>query len=227
MIEVYQFLESAEIWIYLILGLIAMLVLRKVISAIREYRSSMFGMEKERAKGLLFQHTSSLILLVMLIVSEFVFVTFADNAIPALAMVPTPTLDMNPTMTPIDAVELANQGFAETPPPFDAGGGSGGGCMPGKLEWTEPKPGSEISGNVDLMGTVNVTNFGFYKYEYSQDNILWNTIQAGTTVVNNGLLGNWDTSLLTPGDYSVRLIVTNNEGEALTPCVLSVKVNPK
>lgn len=99
--------------------------------------------------------------------------------------------------------------------------------MPGKLEWTEPKSGSEISGNVDLMGTVNVTNFGFYKYEYSQDNIIWNTIQAGTTVVTNGLLGNWDTSLLTPGDYSVRLIVTNNEGEPLTPCVLSVKVNPK
>ncbi len=227
MIEVYQFLKSSEIWIYSGLGLIVLFIARKVISAIRDYRSSLFGMEKERAKGHLFQHVSSLVLLLLLMVSEFVFVTFADNAIPALALVPTPTLDMSPTGTPINAVDLANTGISETPPPFDAGGGVGGGCMPGKLEWIDPKPGGEISGIVDLIGTVNITNFGFYKYEYSQDNSIWNTIQAGTTIVNNGLLGNWDTSLLTPGDYSLRLIVTNNEGAALPPCILSLKVNPK
>jgi hypothetical protein len=99
--------------------------------------------------------------------------------------------------------------------------------MPGTLEWTSPSPDSEISGIVELKGTVNISNFGFYKYEYSQDNSVWNTIQAGTTMVTNGALGNWDTSLLAAGDYSIRLIVTNNEGNPLPPCVLSVTVKPE
>jgi hypothetical protein len=227
MIEVYQFLKSAEIWIYAGLGFIGLLVLRKVFFAIHEYRGCIFGMEKDRARTHLFQQVSSFILLLMLVASEFVFVTFADNAIPALALVPTPTLDLSPSATPIDAVEMANQGFAETPPPFDAGGASSGGCMPGTLEWTSPSPDSEISGIVELKGTVNISNFGFYKYEYSQDNSVWNTIQAGTTMVTNGALGNWDTSLLAAGDYSIRLIVTNNEGNPLPPCVLSVTVKPE
>jgi hypothetical protein len=226
-VEVYQFLKSAEIWIYAGLGFIALLLLRKVFMAIREYRGCIFGLEKDRARSYLFQQSTYLILLVMLVVGEFVFVTFAGNTIPALALVPTPTLDLSPSPTPIDAVEFANQGFSETPPPFDAGGAPSGGCMPGSLEWTSPTPGSEIGGIVELKGTVNIKNFGFYKYEYSQDNSTWNTIQAGTTAVTNGPLGNWDTSLLTAGDYSIRLIVTNNEGNALPPCVLTVKVMPK
>ena len=77
-----------------------------------------------------------------------------------------------------------------------------------------------------LKGTVNIPDFGFYKYEYSQDNLNWNTIQAGTNIVINEKLGDWDTSILPSGDYSLRLVVTNHQAEAFPPCRLNVKVVP-
>jgi hypothetical protein len=97
-------------------------------------------------------------------------------------------------------------------------------CEPGILEWISPSEGDEVRGKIQLKGTVNVPDFGFYKYEYSQDNINWNTMQAGTTIVTDGILGEWDTGLLTPGDYYLRLITTNSQGFALPACVIKVRV---
>ena len=63
------------------------------------------------------------------------------------------------------------------------------------------------------------------KYEIASlgsDN--WSTIQAGGQVVVDGTLGLWDTTELTPGDYLLRLVVTDNQGQALPPCVVTVRV---
>jgi hypothetical protein len=223
-VEVYRFLKAAEIWIYVILGFIIFLILRKLINAIREYRGTLFGMERERIKHKIVQQISSLSILLVLILSEFFIVSYAHVALPALAFAPTPTMDLSPTEIPIDAVELANSGFNETVLPWDAGGGDMGGCFPNQVEWLEPGQDDVISGKVELKGTVNITDFGFYKYEYSQDNTLWNTIQAGNMLVTNATLGFWDTSSLPPGDYFLRLVVTNNKGEAKPPCQISIKI---
>ncbi len=223
-VEVYRFLKAAEIWIYVILGFVIFLVLRKLLKEIREYRGTLFGMERERIKHKIVQHSSSLTVLLLIILSEFMIVSYAHVALPTLAFAPTPTLDLSPTEIPIDAVELANSGFNETVLPWDAGGGDMGGCIPNQVEWLQPGQDDEISGRVELKGTVNTTDFGFYKYEYSQDNSLWNTIQAGNTLVTNATLGFWDTTSLTPGDYFLRLVVTNNKGEAQQPCQISIKI---
>jgi hypothetical protein len=37
--------------------------------------------------------------------------------------------------------------------------------VPGEIILTSPEPGQEVSGTVTLVGTVDVDNFGFYKYE--------------------------------------------------------------
>jgi len=224
LVEVYRFLKAAEIWIYVVLGFIVFLILRKLFNAIREYRGALFGMERARIKHRIIQQISSLSILFILILSEFLIVSYTHVALPSLAFSPTPTLDLSPTETPIDAVELANSGFNETVLPWDAGGGDMGGCIPNQVEWLEPGQDGEIRGKVELKGTININDFGFYKYEYSQDNTLWNTIQAGNTLVTNGTLGFWDTSSLPPGDYFLRLVVTNNKGEAKQPCQISVKI---
>jgi hypothetical protein len=74
---------------------------------------------------------------------------------------------------------------------------------------------------------VNISNFGFYKYEVApQGSDTWATISAGRAIVNNGSLGRWDTTALTPGDYQLRLVVTDNQGQALQACVVPVRVVP-
>lgn len=222
--EIYRFLKAAEIWIYLILGFIAFLFLRRLLNDIREYRGSLFGMERERIKHRIVQKGSTLVILAMLLFSEFLVVSYAHVVMPSLAFAPTATMILAPTETSIDAVELANSGFDETAMPVATGAGNSGGCIPNQIEWLEPMQDDVISGRVELKGTVNVLDFGFYKYEYSQDNTLWNTIQAGNTMVTDGTLGFWDTTSLNPGDYFLRLVVTNNKGEARAPCSISVKI---
>ena len=99
------------------------------------------------------------------------------------------------------------------------------GCIPGQIDITSPKPGDQISGSVDLQGTANVPDFGFYKYEFApvgSDN--WATIVARTTVVQDGDLGNWDTSEIATGDYQLRLVVTDNQGNALPACVIPLRI---
>jgi hypothetical protein len=90
---------------------------------------------------------------------------------------------------------------------------------------TVPKPGDIIKGNIKLQGTANIPNFGFFKYEFAADGSdTWQTILAGNTGVQDGWLGDWDTSLITPGFYNLRLVVTNSQGNALPPCIVPIQI---
>ena len=92
---------------------------------------------------------------------------------------------------------------------------------------TSPKPGEEVKGTIVLIGTVNIPNFGFYKYEVAPlGSDTWATISAGREIVLNSKLGDWITTALTPGDYQLRLVVTDNQGQALPACVVPVRVVP-
>ncbi len=226
MVDIFRFLKPAEPWIYVILSILGVYYLRMLFLAIHEYRNCLFGLEKNKARGKLSGSIGALTVLFLLGISEFVFVTYASVVVPSLALLPTPTLNLQSTMTPAGSLPLGGEIIPQTTIEFSAGGSPGGGCIPGKLEWSEPASGSEISGTVMLKGTVNIPDFGFYKYEYSQDNLNWNTIQAGTNIVINEKLGDWDTSILPSGDYSLRLVVTNHQAEAFPPCLLNVKVVP-
>ena len=101
------------------------------------------------------------------------------------------------------------------------------GCIPGEIALSSPKAGEEIKGIIDLIGTVNVPNLGFYKYEVAPlGSDTWATISAGRNIVSDSSLGRWNTTALTPGDYQLRLVVTDNQGTALPPCVVPVRVLP-
>ena len=103
------------------------------------------------------------------------------------------------------------------------------GCIPGQLEWIDPAEGSEVSGSVDLKGTVNVPNLGFYKYEYRfQSDESWTPISAGNKpVIEDLFAGRWNTGQLVPGSYSLRLVVSDNQNNLLKPCQIEVKVLPQ
>jgi hypothetical protein len=112
--------------------------------------------------------------------------------------------------------------FAAQPPPVSA---SSTGCVPDKVIITSPEPGEQVQGTVELVGTVNIPSLGFYKYEVAaQGSDTWATISADRVIVKNGVLGHWDTKALTPGDYQLRLVVTDNQGKSLPACIVPVRV---
>ena len=102
------------------------------------------------------------------------------------------------------------------------------GCIPGELDWTFPKNGVQISGLVNLKGTIQVPNLGFYKYEYSSvGSNNWITIAAGNTNITDSALGGggaWNTSQLVPGDYRLRLVAADNQNQALPACVINIRI---
>ena len=224
MSTIYRFLATYEGLIYILLALGGLFAFRWLWKAWREWRDSVYGLEREFTMRRLSQALMVSLLILFLFFSELIVASFMVPTLPASDMLVTPTLDilsqtegaflspLEPSETLVTPIPGASSGLTE-------------GCVPGQLILTSPEPGQEVSGTVTLVGTVAVDNFGFYKYEVSPlDAGVWATISAGRESVRNGDLGLWDTSTLTPGDYQLSLEVTDNQGLLFPPCVVTVRV---
>ncbi len=225
--DLIGFLEQYEGWIYLVLGLAAVVGLRHLLLGWKELRAAMFGLEREIAQRKVAVALSGLILLVMMVVGEFIVASFVAPSRPNSAALPTATLDVlaTPTVTLPAAIR---------PTPTAIGQGGQGaapeteGCMPGVIEWIAPQPGETVSGSVMLKATINVPNLGFFKYEYNlAGEETWVTIAAGNEPKVEGEIGIWNTGQLISGDYQLRLVVADNANELFPACVVQVRVaNP-
>jgi hypothetical protein len=228
--EALRFLSSYEIWIYVLLALVGLFYIRKFILAWEELRGAAFGLEKESAQSRLNRSASMLLLLLVMGLAVFVMVSFIVPSVPLANPLNTPTLDLlataTTTLSPDSDEGDVSPGLdtTDTPQPLEPIGGEG--CIPGQLTFVEPNDGAEVSGIVTLIGTVNHPNFGFYKYEIARPgDAIWLTIQAGRETKQESELGQWDTTALSPGEYLIRLVLTDNQGESLNPCIIKVYVN--
>jgi hypothetical protein len=161
-------------------------------------------------------------LVLALLCGVFIITTFVVPAIPALDLLSTPTLDLLATIAP----GSVSQGALGSMTPVAAQSVAGSqGCIPGELEITSPKPGDEITGTVTLVGTVNLPNFGFYKYEVAlRGTDIWSTISAQSETKKNEELGVLNTSVLTPGDYLLRVVVLDNSTQVIGTCVITIRI---
>jgi len=221
--DALRFVRDNEIFIYLALGIIAAWFFRKFILAWRDLREAAFGLERETAQARLNSSASVLVFVLILGVVEFALVSYVVPTVPGAAPIFTPTLDLlaTPTITlgPDETPE------ATTPPPGPTVPPEENGCVPDQIEITFPENETSVQGNIEILGSADIPNFGFYKYEAAPINDLtWLTIQAGNEAKQNQPLGYWDTSRLSPGDYYLRLVVTDNSGESFPPCVIQVRV---
>lgn len=223
MAALYKFLASYEVLIYILLAIGGMFSFRWLWRSWREWRIAVFTLEREFSARRLGRSVALSVIVVMLFCAEFFMATFFIPGLPADFFIATPTLDFISTPTGTLSAGMMTQ-FANLPPGTPA---ATVGCVPNQIELSFPKPGDEIKGAIELTGTVNIPNFGFYKYEVAPaGSDTWATIAAGRTAVVAGPLGRWDTTALTPGDYQLRLVVVDNQGTLLSPCIVPVRVVP-
>ncbi len=239
--ELLRFLNAYEVEIYVLLGAVGILYIRKLLLAIQAWRGAMFGMERNLAQRKLSESGSILILLTLLAVGEFSLVSFVSPTLPGVHVLATPTLDIlaTPAGTAEAQVTSAPLGARmKTPQPTSIILSSTAGCLPGALELTFPIAGQEVKEKVTLTGTVKTASFSYYKYEFSKPGDTdWTTIQAGDQIKckdcakkddpnpPDDILGEWDTSQLVPGDYLLRLVVFDNQGQPLPACQIPIRVS--
>ncbi|HPH97880.1 MAG TPA: hypothetical protein PKW33_16900 [Anaerolineaceae bacterium] len=230
--EIVQFFKTFEAVFYIILGLAALVYLRKLILAFRDVQGTIFGMERDLAQGRLSGALSMLTLLGLMALGIFLTNTFIYPDLAGTQKLPTPTVALASTSMPSMAaskqITPEAGGLTPTPDPTATPAAVESQCLKDKFEWTDPTNGAQISGVVELIGTIQLTNFGFYKYEYTQPGLSsWTTIAAGNDPKKEGTLGFWDTTLLPAGDYLLRLVATDNQGAEMGICVIGVKIAPQ
>lgn len=230
MAEVLRFLQSIEIYTYLILGLFAIWQVNKFIRAWQDLRSSAFELEREASQYRLTSAAWFLMFLLVLAVGQFIAVTIIapsmsesmNLATPTLDFLSTPTTTLGPDET--DAMVEIGGNTATPAPTVDL---EESGCVPGVLDIISPEQGEEVSGIVEIVGSVSIPDFGFYVFETAAlGDTDWLTLQAGDVITTEGQLGFWDTGQLSSGDYLLRLVATDNQDEDLPPCVVQVRVVP-
>jgi hypothetical protein len=225
MTEIFRFLKLTEPYILILLGIVGIVFIRRLISGIIEYKDSQFGLEKDRALRRIIAAGGVTIFLLLIAAGEFIFVLVGNENPSAYNIQITATIDLSSTSTPlINGVSSPDNNRSSEVPPGSAQQMQEAVCQPGKVEWNYPKDGDEIRGKVELKGTANILDFGFYQYDYSQDNTNWNAIAVGTKIVSNDILGVWDTSLYTPGDYFLRLLVRDNQNNTQSPCIIKISI---
>ncbi len=164
--------------IFIILGLGFILYLRQFLKALGAWRQSVFGLERNLAQRQLFSALTGLVLLFLLILGEFLLVVVIKPQMPSIALEETsginPLATQTATLPPSDLDETA------VPTPTIGQDSLVSNCEEGVLEITYPSDGESVSGTVEIIGSVNVEDFGSYKYEYSSAGAIdWVTIAAG------------------------------------------------
>lgn len=228
--DLLRFLSGAEIWIYLLLGVFAIIYISRLMKARQQRQAAMFGLEKKNAQQKINAAVTTLVIIGIFFVVEVILVSFVTPVVPGLGVFATPTVNLVDRAVAGTAIPSGETtGVTGTPQLTQMQPTAIPGCVAGQIEWTYPTMGDEISGTVELKGTVNIVGLGFYKYEYSQPgSSTWYAIAAGNTTKKDEPLGGaWNTAQLTPGDYLLQLVVSDNQNQQLPACVIQVRVVPE
>jgi LysM repeat protein len=134
--------------------------------------------------------------------------------IPPVTPMPLPALT---TLDPPDPINT-------TAAPTGTQTATDGACTNPDSVITSPKVGAIMSGRIAIKGTARVPNFAFYKVEIRQEGsgkdyaIL---IMSSTQIVN-GKLADLDTSVFPNGEFWLRLVVVDSDGNYPERCALLV-----
>jgi hypothetical protein len=223
MVPILRFFVTYAPFVYGALAVAFLLASRGFLLSLRERRKAVFGLEQELSANRVRRSLAVLLIVVLLVSGEVILQAFLAPIMPGVTVLTTPTLNLLaiPTTTLSPGV-LSSMGSATSPAPAAS---EAGGCIVGQIAITAPKPGEKITGNIEIQGTASIPNFGYYKYEFSVvGSSSWSTVNANREVVQDGKIGDWNTSQLPAGDYLLRLVVIDNQGNALPACIVPVHI---
>jgi hypothetical protein len=149
--------------------------------------------------------------------------TTSSDSLQANTPTPIPTLtvaDFPPTLTPTSApTDAAPQPTATSALPPAS-------CSDPRATIIFPFNGDTIQGIVPFIGTANVDNLKFYKFEYKPaHSATWQFLtQVDNAPVADDILMTFNTSTIAPGVYDFRLIVVDQTGNYPPPCEIQVTV---
>src|SRR5512137_1102081 len=151
--QALQFFRNYEIWIYVLLGVLALWQVRKFALAWEELRGAFFGMERESAQSRVNSAATMVVILIIMAVAEFTIVTFVAPTVPGANPLPTTTLDLlaTPTYTLSPPTQNPNETPGNTPTPGEVAAAEG--CTPGQINLISPANGDRISGSTTVRGT--------------------------------------------------------------------------
>ena len=119
-----EFLETYELWLYGLIGLVALLYGQKLLNALDDVRQASFKLERDTAMRRFRTSVMSMIGLLCLAGIIFISITFISPIIPWDGNLATPTVDLlaEPTATlePTPTLELFSSD--STPTPIGGGG---------------------------------------------------------------------------------------------------------
>jgi hypothetical protein len=235
-----QLIADYAVWLYFLLGLVALLFLRAYLVARRERDNSIFALERESASGRMVQATIGFLVLVILIGGVFYTSQTLVEEIPLPEVTPTPTvlivLPPSPTPPPL----LPTPTLTATPrprptlPPLEATTaaptpevvvGAPASCPNPGVRISEPGTGATVSGVIRIVGSASIPDFWYYKFEFQGNGFGdWTFIQRFDNPINGGILGAWDTRSVPSGDYQFRLVVVDKTGNYPEPCTVLLSV---
>jgi hypothetical protein len=96
-----------------------------------------------------------------------------------------------------------------------------------ELSITSPHAGNVLRGQVEIIGNMNIDNFASAELAFSyvtNSTNTWFSIQTFPQPVQNTTMAIWDTTLLTDGDYILRLRVTLQDGSFKDVTVSDLKI---
>lgn len=216
----FRFIENYQILFYLLAAMAGLYSLRRLSQVWREWRAAYFGLEREVSLRKLAQAVAFLVAALIFACGVAFISVFVVPGLPASARVSEADL-LAASASPLTGAASLD---ISTPAAPSADRDSQG-CVARQLEIASPEPGAEIGGPLKLIGTVDLPNLGFYKYEVArQGSDLWSTIAAGNQAVVNDELGNFNPTVLTPGDYSLRIVALDNAAQVIGICVIPIRI---
>lgn len=221
--EILHFLKQFELILYFVLAVWGVIYVIQFLQSWQKMRWSRYQLEKNVHKRKINRLTIFLFLIILGFITVFFLVTFVEPLAPVEYIVPTVTVDVlaesieeqqDTQIVPLEGDLIPTVEINEEY------------CIEGAINITSPTYNESISGSYDIEGTVQVDDFGFYKFEVLQSNGLWLTIQAGRNQIVEGILVEaWDTTRIPNGNYVLQLVVSDSTGEELEPCRVPVAIS--
>ena len=251
MLEFLRPIVFLSTWLYIGLGLLGLFFLRLIWLARKDRTRSIFTLERENANVRITRYIVGLLIVFIAMFGVYYLNLVTPQIVPPApnTPIPTPIQQLPPTPTPpqlfpptptatltplvptptlVEAIvpEVNDTAVPQEQPttqPLTSGQPTS--CLTTGISISQPSNGAQVDGVVQIVGTATIDNFDYYKFEF-QDPISgnWGFISRYDTPVEQGVLGQWNSDTVSPGGYSLRLVVVDQTGNFPEPCVIRLRV---